>query len=191
MTCIVPKLNYRLRQLVFVAKRAQARRAQQKVLSRDRLQSQPSRSQLRAECARWKKSARCHQPRVFASPLYQHVRRSDPVTRRRDNRRETIASRGALRGFPPCVSLHTRHNSIQPGRRIISALIPKARQLASAPRALQRAGENLGETQSLQPFAEPACVALAPIGQGQIGKPGMLARKTPCSLAVPREINDR
>ena len=51
---------------------------------------------VRAECARSRKSARCLESRVFASRLYQHVRRSAAVIRRRDNRRETIASRGAL-----------------------------------------------------------------------------------------------
>ena len=68
--------------------------------------------------------------------------------------------------------------------------IAKARQLTSTPRALQRAGENLGETQSFQPFTKPSCVALAAIGQRQIGESGVLARETPCGLAVPREVND-
>ena len=70
------------------------------------------------------------------------------------------------------------------------SFVAKARQLTSTARALQRAGENLGETLSLQPFAKPARVALAAIGQRQIGKPGVLARQTPCSLTVPREVND-
>ena len=45
MICVVPQLNYRLGQVVFVAKRAQARRAQQEVLAGGRFQPQPTRGE--------------------------------------------------------------------------------------------------------------------------------------------------
>src|SRR5580692_9860683 len=66
----------------------------------------------------------------------------------------------------------------------------EACQLASAHRTLQRAGEDSIETQTLQPIAQPASVALAAVGQRQIGKASVLSRDTPRGLAMPGEIND-
>ena len=69
-----------------------------------------------AVCVRSRKSKRCPESRGFASPLCQHVRRPAAVTRPLDNRRETVASPGALHGFPLCVGLRIRRSSIRASR---------------------------------------------------------------------------
>ena len=60
----------------------------------------------------------------------------------------------------------------------------KAGQLTGAPGTLQRAGKHLGKTQSMQPFLEPARIALATFCERQVGKARVLAERvqavSPC-----------
>src|SRR5271170_857085 len=67
--------------------------------------------------------------------------------------------------------------------------LTEASQLAGACGALQRTCEDLRENEAGKPLTKPAGVLFTPLGQWQIGKPRMLARKTPHSLAVPCQIN--
>src|SRR5208283_1419843 len=64
----------------------------------------------------------------------------------------------------------------------------KASQLACAARSLQWTGEYVGEGPSSELVTEAAGVALSALSQWQIGKPSMLAREAPRSLAVPRDV---
>src|SRR6266700_3825310 len=65
----------------------------------------------------------------------------------------------------------------------------EAGQFAGASGALQRTRQDLREVQSGEPFAKPAGIAFATLGQRQIGKPRMLTGKAPGGLAVARQIN--
>ncbi len=62
-------------------------------------------------------------------------------------------------------------------------------QLACSRRPLQRAAEDSDKGQAGKPFTQTACIALATRGERQIGPPCVLTGKTPCSLAVPRQID--
>ena len=189
MIRIVPQLNHRLGQIVLVAQRAQAGRAQCEVFAGDRFQPQPTRAQDAQDVAARENQYVALNLTNSASRPGRHARRSAAVTRRLDSRRETIPSPGASHGFPPCAALRIRRSSIRADR---DRLRPRAeaRQLASAHGTLQRAGEDFVETQSLQPFAQPASVALTALGQRQIGKASVLTRDTPRGLTVPCEKND-
>jgi len=64
----------------------------------------------------------------------------------------------------------------------------KAGEFASPHRALRRAGQDLGKNHSVQPRRERPRLALAILGQGQIGAAGVLTREAPGGFAVPPEI---
>src|SRR4030095_14916531 len=68
---------------------------------------------------------------------------------------------------------------------------PEAGQLTGPGRALQGTGIHLGERQAAQPFPELAGVALAALGQRQVGQSRVLAREAPSRLAMPSQVNDR
>src|SRR5262249_62157200 len=61
-------------------------------------------------------------------------------------------------------------------------------QLAGTAGALQGAGEDLGEGEAPQAFAEAAGVALAALGQRQVGPSGVLAGDAPGRFAVAGEV---
>jgi hypothetical protein len=65
----------------------------------------------------------------------------------------------------------------------------EARQLASPPRPLERADQNLGELDSREPSPELPRVILAPLGQREIGPSRVLARKRPRRLTVSGQVN--
>src|SRR5262245_20367107 len=67
---------------------------------------------------------------------------------------------------------------------------PKAGQFTCPAGALQGAGEDLDERQSLQTLLKPGGVALAALGQRQIGQSCVLAREAPRGLTVPGQVND-
>src|SRR5262245_7547393 len=67
---------------------------------------------------------------------------------------------------------------------------PKAGQFTCPAGALQGTGKDLGERQSLQALLKPGGVALAALGQRQIGQACMLAREAPRGLTVPGQVND-
>src|SRR6266571_2188565 len=67
----------------------------------------------------------------------------------------------------------------------------EAGQFAGPGRALQGAREHLGERVPLQPLPECLRVALAALGQGEIGEAGVLARQAPGGLAVTGQVDVR
>ena len=67
----------------------------------------------------------------------------------------------------------------------------EAGQLACAARSLQWAGKYVDKGPSSELGAEAPGVALSLLSQWQIGKPSMLAREAPRSLAVPRDVKRR
>src|SRR5262245_9156692 len=67
---------------------------------------------------------------------------------------------------------------------------PEASEFACPGRAHQRTGEYLGESQAAQPLLKTAGVALATLGQRQIGESSMLARQAPGSLAMSCQVNN-
>jgi hypothetical protein len=66
----------------------------------------------------------------------------------------------------------------------------KARQFAGPPGALQRTDKHLGEDESPKSFSESSGNLLAVLGQGQIGRPGMLSRKAPGRFTVPGNVDN-
>ena len=64
----------------------------------------------------------------------------------------------------------------------------EASQLAGSQRALQRAGKHLRENQFFESIAQTAGIALAILGQRQIGQSGMLATDAPRGFAVASQI---
>src|ERR1700751_5791356 len=67
----------------------------------------------------------------------------------------------------------------------------KACQFAGSHGALQWTRPHLRENQSGQPFSKTRGVALATLGQRQVGNPRVLARYAPGGLAVARQINGK
>jgi hypothetical protein len=57
-------------------------------------------------------------------------------------------------------------------------------------RALQGTCEYASERTSSELLPELAGVALALVGEREIGQPGMLTRESPCGLTVSCEVND-
>jgi hypothetical protein len=68
---------------------------------------------------------------------------------------------------------------------------PKASQLAGASGAPQRAGEDPREDKSVKSSPKPAGIAFTPLGQRQIGEPGVLAGPAPGGFAVARQVDAR
>src|SRR5271157_707046 len=66
---------------------------------------------------------------------------------------------------------------------------PETCKLASPPRPLERADQDLGERYPLEPCSQPSRVALAPLGQGDIGPSRVPARQRPRRLAVTGQVN--
>src|SRR5262249_51233680 len=66
----------------------------------------------------------------------------------------------------------------------------EARKLTRPEGPPQGTAEHPGEGQPFQPFPEPARVALAALGEGQIRAPGVLPRDRPGGLTVPRHVRD-
>src|SRR5258708_35549488 len=65
----------------------------------------------------------------------------------------------------------------------------KAGQLAGAGGALQRAGKDPREFQSLEPFSQAPGVTFSARRQRQIGEAGVLAAVRPAGLALPGQVD--
>src|SRR2546421_2323982 len=87
------------------------------------------------------------------------------------------------------------------GKPVVPAVIPLQKifidmgnvaepcQLARSRRPLQWTAQDPHKGQAGKPLTQTACVALATRGERQIGAPCVLTGETPCSLAVPRQID--
>ena len=66
----------------------------------------------------------------------------------------------------------------------------EAGELAGSAGALQGAGEDGGEGEGLETRPQPAGVALAARGEGEVGAAGVLPGERPGGFAVPGEVED-
>src|SRR5271156_6149485 len=164
MMQVIPKLNYRLGQVVLVAKRAQARGAQQKIFSALGFHSQPARDQYSQNVP---------------------ARKNQNVALDRTHAvNHTVGARSNLGGrFPTGATVaeqlpaRTLGMDLRGAQTLVFAVIPfdqvmidigliaEASQLAGPRRALRRTGKYPGETPHAERFPELAGVALAALGE--------------------------
>jgi len=158
---VIPKPDYRLRKIVFVPDRAQARRAQQQIPARiSWISPKPPVGENANEVSAGEE---------------QHI-----STKRPDTLNYTVcpladlcwrfASRGAVAEQLPVWTFRKDLSRTQP---LILTVVPfhqvrigfgrssKPSQFASSDRALQRAGKYFGKCHALQTFSESPCVALS------------------------------
>src|SRR5271157_2020538 len=116
----------------------------------------------------------------------------------RTHRRERLTSRAAVAEEIPAWPLTADVGgepafiiAIVPLDEVRSDLCdgPETCKLASPPRPLERADQDLGERDPLEPCSQPPRVALAPLGQGDIGPSRVPARQRPRRLAVAGQVN--
>src|SRR6266850_6365750 len=189
MTSVVPQPNYWLRQVVFIAQRTQARRAEQEVSTECGIEPQPARGEYSQEMPAGEK-----QHVTFdRAGAFQHTicPRTDLVRRLPSG--AAIPKQLPVRALPVDVSSKAT---------FILAIVPfeqvsvdfshssKASQLAGSGGTLQRAGKHPGERHSTQPFLEPARIALTPFCERQVSKSRVLARESPGGFPVPGQVND-
>src|SRR5580704_640120 len=190
MARLVPQSDGRLGSIVFIAQRAEAGGAEEKISPSRRLEIEPAGAQ---------------HPQEMPARKHEHItldaaQASDDAVGARSDLVRRLASRTAVAEQLPVRMF--RMNIDRPPAFIL-AIIPfdqigvdfrhaaEAGQLARPLRTLQRAGKHLDESQPAQPLAESAGVALSTVGQWKVGPTGMLAGEAPRGLSVPRQINDR
>src|SRR5437870_656727 len=190
MASVVPEPNYWLRQVVFVAQRTHARRAEHEVSTERGIEAEPASSKY-SEKMRARKDQHIT---LDSAHAFHHAvcPRADLV--RRFSSGAAIAKQLPVRALPVDVSGKAT---------LILAIVPfeqvtvdfshcsKAGQLAGSSGTLQRAGKYLGESHSTQPFLKPAGIALATFCERQVGKARVLARERPRGFPVPGQVNDR
>src|SRR5260370_24454707 len=161
VTIVIPKPDHRLRKIVFVPARAQARRAQQKMPARvSWISPQPPVGENANEVSAGKEQYisrnREHTLNYTVCPL------ADLCWR--------FASRGAVAEQLPVWTFCKNLGRTQP---LILTVVPfhkvrigfgrssKPSQFASSGRTPQRAGKYLGKWHALKTFSKPPCVTLA------------------------------
>src|SRR5262249_32487209 len=75
--------------------------------------------------------------------------------------------------------------------RIYVSRRAQAGQFAGPPCPLEGAREYPGESQALEPFPQAAGIALAALGERDVGQAGVLAVDSPRRLAVAGQVDDR
>src|SRR5208282_1594155 len=189
MVIVIPEPDHWPGQIVLITERAEARRTQQKIFApSSRAQSQPAGGQHANEV-----SARKQQyiPFDAADSLDDAIRAFADL----------FGSFPARRAISKQLPVWALTEDLRRGQAFVFAIVPfhqvgighgassKSRQCAGSGCALQWAGENLGELHTLEPLPKPLRITLAIGGQGQIGKAGVLAGESPCSVPVPRYIH--
>src|SRR5262249_37107965 len=189
MTSIIPQPDHRMGAVMFIAERTQARRAQQEVSSGPHFEPEPAGGEDAQEVPAREQQ---HVPPGRAHPLHHPVGTGADLFRR-------FPPRAAVTEQVPARS---RRTNLGGAEALVLAVIPfdqvaidlgpgpEAGQLAGPGRTPQRTGEDRGERQPFQALAEAAGVALAALGQRQVGPPRMLAREAPDGFAVPGQVND-
>src|SRR2546426_3457245 len=190
MASVVPEPDYRLRQVVFVAQRTHARRAEHEVSTERGIEAEPASSKY-SEKMRARKDQHIT---LDSAHAFHHAVCPRANLVRRFPSGAAIAKQLPIRALPVDVSGKAT---------LILAIVPfeqvtvdfshrsKSRQLAGPHRALQRAGKHLGESHSSQPFLKPARIALATFCERQVGKSRVLARERPGGFPVSGQVNDR
>lgn len=190
VTRVIPHLDHRLREVMFVAQRAEARGAQYKESSGPGFEPHPAGGEHTQEMAAGKKQ----NPGLRGSHPGQHA-----VTARADLLGGLAAGAAVAEELP----IGTHGVNLIRSEAFVFTVIPfeqvridigdgaEAGELARAPRALQWACKNQFEIQSGQPLSQRTGVLLAVFGQGQIGPPRVLAGETPRRFAVPGQVDKR
>src|SRR5438874_2506798 len=190
MTGVVPQPDYRLRSVVFVTQRTQARCAQQEVSTECGIEPEPARGEYSQEMPAGEKQ----------HVTFDTARAFHRAVRPRANLFWRFPSGAAI---PKQLPIRALPVNVSGKATLILAIVPfeqvpvdfsyrsKSRQLAGPHRALQRAGKHLGESHSAQPFLKPAGIALAAFCERQVGKARVLARERPRGFPVPGQVNDR
>jgi hypothetical protein len=190
MMQVIPQSDCRSGQIVLVAKRAQARSAQQEIFARPGFQPKPTGGQDPE-----KVSARKNQniPLDRAHALDHTIGSCTNLARR-------FPSWTAIAEDLPAGALAV---DLRRPETLVLAIVPfhqivvdfglgaKAGQFAGPGRALQRTSEHASELMSSEFFPDLMCVALALVSEREIGHSCMLARESPCSLTVSCEVNNR
>ena len=168
MTSVVPQPDYRLRQVVFVAQRAQARRAQQEESAGSRLEPEPTSGEYSQEMPAGEKQ----------HVTFDTARAFHRAVRPRANLFWRFPSRAAI---PKQLPIRALPVNVSGKATLILAIVPfeqvpidfihssEAGQFAGPGGTLQRAGKHLGESHSTQPFLKPARIALATFCERQVG----------------------
>src|SRR5436309_3768822 len=190
MASVVPEPDYRLRQLVFVAQRTHARRAEHEVSTERGIEAEPASSKY-SEKMRARKDQHIT---LDSAHAFHHAVCPRANLVRRFSSGAAIAKQLPIRALPVDVSGNAT---------LILAIVPfeqvpvdfsrssKASQLAGPGGTLQGAGQHLGESHSTQPFLQPAGIALATFGERQVGQARVLARERPGGFPVSSQVNDR
>src|SRR5207248_7303507 len=166
MTGVVPQPDYRLRQVVFVTQRTQARCAQQEVSTECGIEPEPARGKYSQEMPAGEKQ----------HVTFDTARAFHRAVRPRANLFWQFPSGAAITKQLPIRVLPV---NVSGKATLILAIVPfeqvpidfshssKPSQLAGPGGTLQRAGKHLGESYSTQPFLKPACIALE-IGRAHV-----------------------
>src|SRR4029453_8761605 len=191
MMCVIPQSDHRPGELVFIAHRTQACGAKHEPLGvYCNFKPNPARRQYPNEMPAGEEY---HISRNHAHAAYHAIGPRRGFSWR-------FPSRSAVAEQFPVGALGADLGSAAP---LILAIVPfdqirvdfsyisKASQLTSAPSPLQWAGKDFGKSQSMQPFLEPARIALATLRERQVCKSCMLARERPGGFTVPRQVNSR
>jgi hypothetical protein len=164
MMKVIPKLDHGLRQIVLVAKRAQAGRGQQEISASLRFQPQPSRSQYPQKVPTRKNQNvaldRAHAANHTVSPRSNLGWRFPSGT----TVAEQLPARALGMDLP---SAQTLVFAVVPFDQVAIdfGLGAEASQLAGPGGALQRTCKYPGEMPEPELFAEPTGVALAAVGE--------------------------
>src|SRR5262245_10484281 len=189
VTSVVPQSNHRLGTVVLIAEGTQARRAQQEESARSRLETEPAGGEHAQEVAARKEQ----HVSLDGADTAHHALRPDADLVRRFPTGTAVAEELPVR---------TLRKDLGAATPLVFAVVPleqvgidrrhggEAGELAGPKRALQGTGKHPGERQPLQPFPEPARVALAALGQRDIREPGVLPGEGPGRFTMPRQVRD-
>ena len=177
--------------VVLVAERAQARRAEQEV-------APPAGGSPSQRAASTRRMCPLENSEHVARRCRAHPR-DHPVGARADVRRRFAAGTAVakklpagprLRGSRRCACPRSRRNSIRRDRGHRCATAPKP--ASSHVRFARCSGlvSTSAKRHAAQALAERARVGLAALGQRQVGEAGMLAGQAPGGLAVAGEVDD-
>src|SRR6267143_673002 len=189
MMSFVPQSDHRMVTAVFIAQRAEARRTQHESISARCFNPSPARSQHSEEVPAGEKQnvarRRPHAVQYSVSP------RGDLLWR--------FAARAAVAEQLPVRAFRT---DLDRTATLVLAVVPldevvidfsrrsKAGQFTCPTRALQWTGKHPRKRQFTQPLTKSSGIALATLGQRQIGDACVLAGQTPGRFTVPGQVND-
>src|SRR5215813_3298774 len=187
---IVPQLDHRPRSVVLVAERAQARRLEIEIAGGAGLQPEPARPEHAEDVA----AREDQHVSIDGTHLRHHSVGAGPDLRGGLAAGAAVAEEVPVRALG--VDVLARAPFVAPvvpleEIRVDLGQIAEAGSLAGVGRALERAGEDPSEVASLETTAQRVGLALARLGQRQIGQARVLAGQGPGRFTVPGKIENR